>query len=246
MDFGIARSVTRPCLGGDDRRAETVRLSGGATMLGSVVGTIEYMAPEQARGQPVDHRADIYAFGLILYDMLLGRQRAARTDSALEELNLRIKAPPPAPRTLDPHIPEALERIVMRCVQPDTDARYATTAELVADFERLDNAGKPLPIVRRLTARMVGGALALVVALLALTWWLARTPPPPAERAPVPVLVADFDNTTGDPIFSGVVEQGLSIGLEGAPFVTLYPRADAQRLVGGSSWVHGSTKRQRV
>jgi tetratricopeptide (TPR) repeat protein len=233
MDFGIARSVTRPSSAATIAGLKPMRLSGGETMLGSVVGTVQYMAPEQARGLPADHRADIYAFGLILYDLLLGRQRATRTDSALEELNLRIKAPPPAPRTLGPHIPEALERIVMRCVQPDADARYATTAELVTDFDGLDDAGKPLPIVRRLTARMEGGALAVLVALLALTWWLARTPPPPAERAPVPVLVADFDNSTGDPIFSGVVEQGLSIGLEGAPFVTLYPRADAQRLVGG-------------
>ena len=136
MDFGIARSVTRPCLGGDDCRAETdAALRPARPCSAPSSARSQYMAPEQARGLPADHRADIYAFGLILYDLLLGRQRATRTDSALEELNLRIKAPPPAPRTLDPHIPEALERIVMRCVQPDTDARYATTAELVADFD---------------------------------------------------------------------------------------------------------------
>jgi eukaryotic-like serine/threonine-protein kinase len=233
MDFGIARSVTRPSSAATIAGLKPMRVSGDETTLGSVVGTVQYMAPEQARGLPVDHRADIYAFGLILYDLLLGRQRAMRTDSAMAELNLRLQQAPPAPRTLDPNVPAALDRIVMRCVQPDANARYATTAELVADFDRLDANGKPLPIVRRLTTRMVGAALALLVALVALTWWLARGPATPVERPPVPVLIADFENSTGDPVFSGVVEQGLAIGLEGAPFVTMYPRGDAQRIAAG-------------
>ena len=229
MDFGIARSVTRPSSAATIAGLKPLRLSGGETMLGSVVGTVHYMAPEQARGEPADHRADIYAFGLILYDLLLGRQRASRTDSALEELNLRIKAPPPAPRTIDPHIPEALERIVMRCVQPDADARYATTAELVTDFDRLDDAAKPLPIVRRLTWRLAAAALTVFVVLLGLTWWLARGPAPPVERAAMSVLVADFQNKTDDPVFNGALEQALTIGIEGASFISAFPRATAQQ-----------------
>src|ERR687897_749541 len=84
MDFGIARST-----------------SGGGTMLGTVVGTLEYMAPEQAMGQPVDHRADIYTFGLILYDLLLGRRSAARAESAVAELMHRIQRSLPPVRSVD-------------------------------------------------------------------------------------------------------------------------------------------------
>ena len=120
-------------------------------MVGSVVGTVEYMAPEQARAQPVDHRADIYAFGLILYDLLLGRSRSRRTASAIAELNLRMLAAPPSPRSVDPDIPEALDRIITRCTQPDANARYATTAELVAALDELDDDGTRLPITRRWT-----------------------------------------------------------------------------------------------
>ena len=117
MDFGIARSV-----------------EGGATQTaaGSVIGTLEYMAPEQAQGKKVDQRADQYAFGLIVYDMLVGRQRlASRGEGPMAELLQRISAAPPAPRTIKPEIPEAVNDIVMRCLQPKPDDRYPTTLDLV-------------------------------------------------------------------------------------------------------------------
>ena len=71
------------------------------TAAGSVIGTLEYMAPEQAQGQKVDQRADQYAFGLIIYDMLVGRQRLATRDNPMTELLARHAAAPPAPRTIN-------------------------------------------------------------------------------------------------------------------------------------------------
>ena len=68
------------------------------------------MAPEQALAKPVDQRADIYAFGLILYDMLLGRRQASRAESAVAELMKRIQQAPPPPRSIDPMIPEAVDK----------------------------------------------------------------------------------------------------------------------------------------
>jgi tetratricopeptide (TPR) repeat protein len=136
MDFGIARST-----------------SAGATMIGTVVGTLEYMAPEQAMGQPVDHRADIYAFGLILHDLLLGRRPAARAESAVAELMTRMQRSLPQVRTVDPTIPEPVEEIISTCIQPDPAVRYQTTPELVAALECLDQTGRFADPTRPTTTR---------------------------------------------------------------------------------------------
>ncbi len=125
MDFGIARSVD----------------AGSSTVAGVVVGTLAYMAPEQARGEEADQRADIYAFGLILYDMLVGRRQTAGSSSALADLVARMQQAPPPIRTLDPGIPEPLEQIVSRCLETDRANRYQTMGELIADLDALDPDG---------------------------------------------------------------------------------------------------------
>ena len=140
MDFGIARL------------AAAGATAFGATMAGAVIGTMEYMAPEQARGESVDHRADIYAFGLILYDMLVGRRHAG-AQSAITDLMSRMQQAPASPRSLDPHIPDAVDRIVVRCLQPDQSARHQTTAELLQELERLSPDGhETVPSTGRATA----------------------------------------------------------------------------------------------
>ncbi len=168
-------------------------------MVGSVVGTVEYMAPEQARAEAVDQRADIYAFGLILYDLLLGRIRAQRTDSVLAELQLRMQEPPPAARTVDPTIPAALDRLITRCIQTDPAKRFQTTQDLLGELGKLDNKGVPLPLVRRLTWKMTTAAAVVVAGLVGLTYWAAQGPPPPVDHEPVSILIGDLTNTTGDP-----------------------------------------------
>jgi serine/threonine protein kinase/tetratricopeptide (TPR) repeat protein len=238
MDFGIARSTSLPpdahAAPGDgeaklfELRQQAAFLTG--TMQGGVVGTIEYMAPEQARGQEVDQRADIYAFGLIMYDMLGGAGRAARSDSALVELTARMDQPPPAIRSVNPEVPEALARVISRCVQPDANARYATTRDLDADLQRLDDDGNLLPVLRRVSTRQLLGAGVLTLSLVAGTWWFARPPAVEVQPPPTSVLIADFENRAGDPVFEGSVEQALAISLEGASFITVYPRRQAQQV----------------
>ena len=108
MDFGIARSTSRgasaPRPATDDGAALTPAVEDeltrvAATVVGEVIGTIEYMAPEQARGEHVDQRADIYAFGLIVYDMLVGKRRSEHAVSAVGELQKRLAQTPPPVRT---------------------------------------------------------------------------------------------------------------------------------------------------
>ncbi|HEY7698168.1 MAG TPA: tetratricopeptide repeat protein, partial [Vicinamibacteria bacterium] len=114
---------------------------------------------------------------------------------------------------------------------------YATTGELVGAFDRLDEHGKLRPLPKRLSKTLVGVSATAVLAALVATWQVARTRVPPEPPPPMSVLVADFENRTGDPVFDGSMEQGLTVAMEGASFISSYPRADAQRLasqLGGS------------
>jgi tetratricopeptide (TPR) repeat protein len=235
MDFGIARSAGGPgraALPPKDMRGvdlrRTAALAASSTMAGAIVGTVAYMAPEQARGVAVDQRADIYAFGLILYDMLVGGRRSEKALSAIDELQARMQKAPPPPRTIDPLIPEAVDAIVRRCLEPDPENRFQTTVELESAFAALDEQGNPIPVElprARWPAVVVG---VLLTALLGgAAWWAGR---PQAAKEPVSVLIANFTNETGDPVFDGVVEEALALGIESASFVTIYPRREALRI----------------
>ena len=232
-DFGIARASTAPA---EPAAAEATRLTpaaakDGETRVGTIVGSIEYMAPEQARGLTVDHRADIYAFGLILYRMLVGRQLAAGATDTWSDLQARMTTEPRRLRDIDPKLPVALEKLVSRCLQPDPAARFHTTQELVAALHSLDEHGNPLPLPVQLlkSVRFWGTAAAAAAAIAVGTWFLADRPPPAAPD-PVAVLVADFANRTGEPIFDGLMEQSVTVGIEGASFITAVPRAGAAKI----------------
>jgi serine/threonine protein kinase/tetratricopeptide (TPR) repeat protein len=224
MDFGIARSVEQ-----------------GATQTaaGSVIGTLEYMAPEQAQGLKVDQRADQYAFGLIVYDMLVGRQRIANRDNPMTELLQRMSAAPPAPRTFNAEIPESINEIVMRLLDPRPANRYQSTQELVTALNRLAPDGSIRSdvhevIVHDAPARSKLAVAALVIVIVggAAGYLLSRGSGGAVVSAahdPISVLIGDFDNKTGDSVFDGVVEQALSLGIEGASFINSFPRRDAMR-----------------
>jgi len=220
MDFGIARSTTAASI---------------HTMPGSLIGTLDYMAPEQARGEPADERTDVYAFGLILYELLAGGRPRYSTEGGLSSLIARLEKGPPALRTVMTDVPAGLEHIVNKCLSASPEARYPSANELLADLEALDEQGRARVSVRtRPSWSRVAAMLAIGSVLIAATWWLAsrRTPPtPPAARAPLPVLIVDFENRAGDSVFDGALEQALSIAIEGAPFITAFPRADAAKLV---------------
>jgi eukaryotic-like serine/threonine-protein kinase len=224
MDFGIARSIGMPADQIHKGTGRSVPGAFGETIVGAVVGTIQYMAPEQAKGQEVDHRADIYAFGLILRDTLIGTRRRESAPTALAELQKRLDTAPESLRTFDPNIPEPLDRIVARCLAPDPAGRYQTAAGLEADLNRLDDYGQLIPL-----RRVVGLPLAFAIGLLLLgvssgIWWYLRPPPPPVAHDPVSVVIADLQNNTGDPTFDRTLEPMLKRALEGASFISAYDR----------------------
>jgi serine/threonine protein kinase/tetratricopeptide (TPR) repeat protein len=224
-------------------RRMTVAASRRAAMLsmvqGSVVGTMGYMAPEQARGEAVDQRADVYAFGMILSEMLVGRRPPPSGLTPYEALMHRCQTDPTSLREVEPAIPEALDALTVRCLQLDADKRFASAEEVLAELDRLDENGVPRPVARRLTPRMIAAAAVLVTALVGATYWTARTRPAPAAHAPMSVLIGDFENTTGDAALDATVEQSLGIALEGASFITNFPRATANAIAAELKAAHG-------
>ena len=119
-----------------------------ATVHGAIVGTLEYMAPEQARGETVDQRADIYTTGLILYDLLTGKRRAEHTRSAIEQLQARMEGGVPPIKSVVSDVPDALAAIVTRAIEPVAANRFQTTTELADALEALDEHGVPRPVKR--------------------------------------------------------------------------------------------------
>jgi tetratricopeptide (TPR) repeat protein len=221
MDFGISRSISG---------------TGAGTILGTVVGTLEYMSPEQGRGTAADQRSDIYSFGLMLYDMIAGRQRLMTAQSAVAEMMSRMTQPPPPLRARVPQVPEALEAIVVRCLEPDPARRFQSASELAAALDALDPAGQGQTVSRpraRVPMWLLAAVALIAVASLAAHLWSGREPAqqaPTAVRDPVSVLIADFTNDAGDPVFDGALEQAMGIALEGAPFIAAYSRRDAMRV----------------
>jgi eukaryotic-like serine/threonine-protein kinase len=118
-DFGLAKSLEQ----------ET-----GMTRSGEFLGTPRYMAPEQAQGGKVDHRADLYALGLILYEMVTG-DVPFHAETTLQLMYKRVHEAPKSPKTLNPDLPDWLVRVIMKCLERDPGQRYQTAGEILHDLE---------------------------------------------------------------------------------------------------------------
>jgi tetratricopeptide (TPR) repeat protein len=170
------------------------------TRQGAVIGTAAYMAPEQARGEMVDHRADMWSVGLVLYEMITGNR------------------PSPAGRLrLDGH-PE-LERIVSKCLEVDRERRYQHAAGLRTDLERLARGAAAITVAGR---SWLLPAVAAVVVAAVVAGWVYR-PRAAALTDKDTIVLADFANTTGDPVFDDTLRQGLAVQLQQSPFLSLVP-----------------------
>jgi eukaryotic-like serine/threonine-protein kinase len=247
MDFGIARSLNGPVEqtpaagtpalldgpSGSQTYSSTPMATHALTVAGSVMGTLDYMAPEQAKGQQVDQRADVYALGLILRDVLLGRTARPKSGNAFQDLKQRMAEALPAPRTVIPEFPEAVDQIITKSLAIDPAERYASAVEMAEVLDLLDDEGKPkpLPKLRRPWMLAVAGVAMIVSAASAYFvggWFNA----PVEEHAPVAVLIADFQNQTGDPAFDQTLEPVMRLALEGAGFITAFDRPGIVRTMG--------------
>jgi tetratricopeptide (TPR) repeat protein len=214
LDFGLAKSQ------------QDANLTGSHM----VMGTPAYMAPEQREGKECDGRADIYAFGLVLYEMATGTRPEAVRRSA--------------------EMPPELERILFKCLEHDRELRYQHASEIRTDLQRLkrdtDSArviagqatsntrpGATTGIAKRW--KVVAPAAAVVVAIFAAGYvYFYGAPRLKGARLTDKdtIVLADFTNTTGDPVFDGTLRQGLAVQLEQSPFLSLISDEVIQKTLG--------------
>ena len=247
LDFGLAK--IRSALMATNNAETTVTQDvdpQNLTTPGSILGTVAYMSPEQARARELDTRSDLFAFGAILYESATG-QSPFRGDSTAEIFDAILNRTPVAPVRLNPKLPAELERIIDKALEKDRTLRYQHASEIRADLSRLKRdtetarmavassnataAAEPGPSSRlRVGSRPISvwAAVAAVLALLAVVVggvYLRSRLAAPVEAAPLTekdsVLLADFVNKTDDPVFDDALKQALTIQLSQSPFLNI-------------------------
>ena len=250
LDFGLAK------VGTSKRMAETV---GAGTMSamqteafltspGTAMGTVAYMSPEQARGEELDARTDLFSFGAVLHEMATGRQAFAGNTSAVIH-DAILNRPVARASSLNPELPSDLDRVIEKALEKDRRLRYQTASDMRADLQRLKrdtSSGRVAstvvaPVVAAAEAgltpsakssRFRWGAIFGVVALVfavAVGGWLLSSRKVHALTEKDTIVLADFSNATGDAIFDGALRQGLAVQLEQSPFLSIIPDQQVQQ-----------------
>jgi tetratricopeptide (TPR) repeat protein/tRNA A-37 threonylcarbamoyl transferase component Bud32 len=198
MDFGIARSLE----------------ARGITASGMIIGTPEYMSPEQVEAKEVDQRSDIYSLGIILYEMTTGRL-PFEADTPFAVGVKQKSEEPESPRDINPQIPEDLSRVILRCLEKDRDARYQSVGEVRSELVNIEKGipttEREVPVRKPLTSKEItvqfsvkkifipAFIFAAVVIIGVIIWQVL----PKKAAAPIPsdkpsIAVMYFENNTGD------------------------------------------------
>jgi serine/threonine protein kinase/tetratricopeptide (TPR) repeat protein len=230
LDFGLAKvtpvlsNVGQPSLAAES----TVTLEEQLTSPGQAVGTIAYMSPEQVRAKELDARADLFSFGVVLYEMATGTLpfRGESTGLVFESILNRTPVPPVR---LNPDLPPKLEEIINKGLEKDRKLRYQHASEIRTDLQRLkrDTESARIPAASRSEAtthlRMhwkVTLSVALAVAALAVGgYFYLHRPPKLTEKDTI--VLGDFSNSTGDPVFDDTLKTALTVSLRQSPFLNV-------------------------
>jgi tetratricopeptide (TPR) repeat protein len=208
-----------------------------------MLGTIEYMSPEQAQGKELKASSDIFTVGLILYELLAG-VTPFHAESAIASLLKRTQERAVPLAEIDRNIPGVLNNIVCKCLEKDPAKRYQSAEELDADLRAWQgrSGGKKVSAsslrlrlnrIRELPWQRFAVTGVLIAAIAAGASWYAIKKQQAAKsgaHVPVSVLVGDFQNNTGDPVLDNTLEPMLGLALEGASFINAYSRGDARKL----------------
>ena len=238
LDFGLAKLATdAPAPAAAAPSAPTltsVVYSPDLTRTGSTVGTASYMAPEQAQGQPVDARTDLFSLGTVLYEMTTGRRAFGGEDIPLIVMKI-VNGIIVAPHTINESVPQNLEAIILKLMAVDPNARYQSAGELLTDLRRASeqlarqaqgarsgslgarrSAG---PSKRRLAARIAAATAIVAAGVTASAVWRARHTAALTDRDSI--VIGRFDNSTSDPVFDETLLTALKVHLGQSPFLDI-------------------------
>lgn len=230
LDFGLAK-LTSAAEGVSDSAMPTASVRELLTSPGSAVGTIAYMSPEQARGEELDARTDFFSFGAVLYEMATGRIAFPGNTAAIIHDAILNRAPIPI-ASLNPSLPPTLRGIIDKALEKDRNLRYRNAGDIRLALQHLkggsNSAGSPTTgattgIRLQKRRRIIALAALAVVALAAGSYpYFHRTPKLKKEDI---LVLADFTNTTGDPVFDDTLKQAISVQLAQSPFLNILSNA---------------------
>jgi tetratricopeptide (TPR) repeat protein len=213
LDFGLAK------LAGEARM----------TQPGTTVGTVAYMSPEQAQGDAVDARTDLWSLGVILYEMAAGSLPFGR-DSERAVLHAIVHEEPKAVKDLRPGFPAEIAGVIRKALAKDPGRRYASAGEMAADLRRLEEVmgAHAHPTAKRLSFRrrpkpvwIAAGAVSL--AAIAVAVWLLGRPGLAFENRDK-LMVADVENLTGDAVFDLALRTAIEADLQQSPYVAIFDK----------------------
>ena len=225
LDFGLAKAAGQPK--DVSPSATTADFEEHLTSHHGVLGTAAYMSPEQVRSSELDARTDLFSFGAVLYEMCTGKP-AFRGETAPLVFNAILDGAPVAAVRLNPDVPAELERIINKSLEKDRSLRYQSASELRSDLRRLKRERESgrlrkaavAGIAKRRVRMLVGTLAAIATGVLAASSYFYHQRGPKLTGKDT-IVLADFGNSTGDPVFDDTLKTALSVALKQSPFLNV-------------------------
>jgi len=226
LDFGLAKHMQPDALQDATLTAEAL-----LTLPGTTLGTLAYMSPEQVRGEELDARTDLFSFGVVLYEMATGHP--AFSGNTLGVItNQILEKPPVSAGRLNPELPLKLEEIICRALEKNLRLRYQSAADLRSDLQRFKRdresghfsparavpSGKSRSLIAGWKTVLSVGVVAVAIAVGSFFFFSHRAT---ALTEKDTIVLADFDNKTGDPVFDDALKQALAVDLGQSPFLNI-------------------------